>query len=143
MNGSIAVSIAFEGVNETPVEFTEEQVTVTLELTPAGPRLFRIESVPIMVEAASFGDVIEVDTGADGGLRFVRIAERGGWRTYDFMLPAEMIGSEHITTIQERVLSLGGHWEQVFGGILLLCLPPLTNYDPTGDIRSFRSRPET
>ncbi len=134
MNDSIPVSIVFSGDNETSVEFPDEQTTVTLELAQVGPRLFRIGSVPIMVEAASFGDVIEVEAGADGRFRFVRVAEAGGWRTYDFMLPAELIGSERITTIQDRVLSLGGHWERVFGGILLLCLPPTTDYDPTEDI---------
>lgn len=131
----IPFSIQFAGDNETSVEFPEEQITVTLELAQVGPQLFRISSVPIMVEAVSFGDVIEAETSADGGLRFVRVAEAGGWRTYDFMLTAELIGSERITTIQERVLSLGGHWERVFGGILLLCLPPTTDYDPTEDIQ--------
>lgn len=134
MNDSISVSNQFAGDNEISVEFPEEQTTVTLELAQVGSRLFRIGSVPIMVEAASFGDVIEVEPSADGGLRFVRVAEAGGWRTYDFMLPAELIESERITTIQDRVLSLGGHWERVFGGILLLCLPPTTDYDPTKDI---------
>ena len=135
MDDSIPVSIEFTGENATSVEFPEEQVTVTLELTRVGPRLFRIVSVPIMVKAASFGDVIEADSSASGGLRFVRIAERGGWRTYDFMLPAEMIESAHITTIQDRVISFGGHWERVFGGVLFFCLPPTTDYDPTEDMQ--------
>ncbi|MDB6132530.1 MAG: hypothetical protein JWM59_773 [Verrucomicrobiales bacterium] len=88
-----------------------------------------------MVESASFGDVIEVNSNTDGKLRFVRIAQRGGWRTYEFILSAEMIQSEQITAIQDHILSLGGYWEQVFGGILLLCLPPLASYDPTKDIQ--------
>jgi hypothetical protein len=134
MTDSIPISIEFAG-NETLVEFPDEQVTVTLELAQVGPRLFRIGSVPIMVEAASFGDIIEAKPSADGGLRFVRVAEAGGWRTYDFMLSAELTESERVTTIQERVLSLGGHWERVFGGVLLLCLPPTTGYDPTEDIQ--------
>jgi hypothetical protein len=135
MSDSIPISIEFTGDKETSVEFPEEQMTVSLELTQVGPRLFRIGSVPIMVEAASFGDVIEAESGADGSLRFVRVGESGGWRTYDFMLSAELIGSERITSIQDRVLSLGGHWERVFGGILLLCLPPTTDYDPIEDIQ--------
>jgi hypothetical protein len=134
MADSIPISIEFAG-DETSVEFPDEQVTVTLELAQVGPRLFRIGSVPIMVEAASFGDIIEAESCADVGLRFVRVAEAGGWRTYDFMLPADLIGSQHIAAIQDRVLSLGGHWERVFGGVLFLCLPPTTDYDPTEDIQ--------
>lgn len=136
MDGSIPASFEFDSETATSVEFPDEQITATLELAPIGPRLFRIESIPFMVEAACFGDVIEVDSITNCNLRFMRIAERGGWRTYDFLIPAESIESEHITAIQDRVLSLGGHWERVFGGILFLCLPPSSNYDPTEDMQS-------
>lgn len=135
MDDSVPIAIEFAGGNQTSVEFPEEQITVTLTLAEVGPRKFRIRSVPFLVQAADFGDVIEVDAGAHGGLRFVRVAEKGGWRTYDFMLPKESIESDRIADIQERILSLGGHWERVFGGILLLCLPPTTNYDPTEDVQ--------
>ena len=136
MNDPIPASFEFDSETATSVEFPDERTTTTLELALIGPRLFRIESVPFMVEAACFGDVIEADPITDGNLRFVRIAERGGWRTYDFLIPAELIESEHITAIQGRALSLGGHWERVFGGILFLCLPPTSDYDPTEDIQS-------
>lgn len=135
MADSIPVSIQFAGDNETSVEFPDEQMSVTLELTQLATRLFRIDSVPVMVEAASFGDIIEAEPATDGGLRFVRVAEAGAWRTYDFMLSADLIESQRVTAIQDRVLSLGGHWERVFGGILFLCLPPTTDYDPTEDIQ--------
>lgn len=136
MNDSIKASFEFDSETAKLIEFPDEQTTATLELAPIGPRLFRIESVPFMVEAACFGDVIEVDPITNGNLIFVRIAERGGWRTYDFLIPAELIESEHITAIQDRVLSLGGHWERVFGGVLFLCLPPTSDYDPTEDMQS-------
>jgi len=135
MSGSIPVSFEFNGENLISVEFPDEQVTATLELSPMGSQLYRIRSVPIMIEAASFGDIIEAVPGSDGSLRFVRVAERGGWRTYDFLLSTELMESKRITAVQEHVLSLGGHWEQVFGGVLLLCLPPTTDYDPTEDIQ--------
>jgi len=134
MADSIPISIEFAG-DGTSVEFPEEQITVTLELTQVGPRLFRIGSVPMMVEAASFGDIIEAESCADDHLRFIRVAEAGRWRTYDFLLHPELIGSERITKIENHVLSLGGHWERVFGGVLFLCLPPTTDYNPTGDIQ--------
>ena len=134
MNYSIPASFEFDSETATSVEFPDEQTTATLELAPLGPRLFRIESVPVMIEAVGFGDVIEADSITDGNLRFVRIAEKSGWRTYDFLIPSGLIESEHIIAIQDRVLSLGGHWERVFGGILFLCLPPTTDYDPTEDM---------
>jgi len=134
MADSIPFSIEFTG-GEISVEFPDEQVTLPLELALVGPRLFRIGSVPIMVETANFGDVIEAEPRADGSLRFVRISEKGGWRTYEFLIPSHLIASQSIAAIQDRALSLGGHWELVFGGVLFLCLPPTTDYDPTEDIQ--------
>ena len=133
MADSIPMLIEFEG-DGTLVEFPDEQATAKIELRQVGPRLFRIVSVPLMIEAVRFGDIIEAEACTDGGLRFVRVAEPGGWRTYDFLLSADMIESERITTIKERVLSLEGHCERVCGGILFLCLPPTTDYDPTEDM---------
>jgi hypothetical protein len=135
MDDFIPISIKSADGSEIYVEFPNEEISVNLELTQVGPRLFRIGSVPLLIEVASFGDVIEADSCSDGGLRFVRIAERGGWRTYDFWLSTKMIESEHIASILNRVLSLGGHWEHVFDGVLFLCLPPTTNYDPTMGIQ--------
>ena len=125
--------IEFEG--GVPVEFPEEHTTATLLEAPLGERMFRIESVPVMLEEhVSYGDTIEADATLDGGLRFIRVTKRGGWRTYDFLLSSDLVESDHIVTIQNRVLSHGGHWERVFGGLLFLCLPPTTDYDPTEDI---------
>ena len=134
MSDSIPISLEF-GENLTSVEFPDEQVTVTLKLTPVGSRLYRICSIPMMIERVAFGDVIEADPRSDGSLRFVRAVEKGGWRTYYFLLPAELTESERITEVQNRVLSLGGYWERVLGGLLFLCLPPASDYDPTEDVR--------
>ncbi len=134
MDGSIPVSFEFDSETATLVEFPDEQITATLELARIGPRLFRIESVPFMIETVGFGDVIEADSVTNDALRFVRIAARGGWHTYDFLIPAELIESENIAAIQDRILSLGGHWERVFGGILFLCLPPTSDYNPIEDM---------
>lgn len=121
--------------SETNVEFPTERVTISLALSQVGPHLFRIESIPLMVEIANFGDVIEAAPGTDGSLRFLRIAERGGWRTYAFILTPEVIESASITAIQNRIVSLGGYWERNFGGVLFLCVPPATDYDPSHDIQ--------
>ncbi len=129
-----SVSIRIAAGGETLVEFPAEHVAIRLDLVQVGPRLFRIGSVPIMVEAANFGDVIEVESRPGGSLRFTRVAEAGGWCTYDFVRSVELLRSPRITAIQDHVLSLGGYWEQVFGGVLFLCLPPTSNYDPTEDI---------
>lgn len=140
MDDSISVSIEFTGGNEIPVEFSNEGVTIPLELAPVGPRLFRVSSVPILAVEASFGDVIEVDFADDGGFRFVRVSEANGWRTYDFLFPRHIMESERITRLKRHVVSLGGHWECALGGVLFLCLPRTTDYDPTKDLEEGSER---
>ena len=90
MADDVAVTVRF-GDEEPLVEFPSEGVTVSVPLTPVGDRLYRLDGVPVFAESASFGDVIEAEQGEGGRLRFVRVAERGGWRTYDFVLPAHKI----------------------------------------------------
>ncbi len=129
------ISIESPGGAGCAVEFPEEQVTVDLELSQVRPGVFQIKSVPAFVEAAEFGDIIEAEPKPNGGLRFVRVVEKGGWRTYDLLVSREKIESEEIRVIQERVMAMGGHWERVFGGVLFFCLPAGTEYDPTDEVR--------
>jgi Domain of unknown function (DUF4265) len=112
------------GDEEPLVEFPSEGVTVSVPLTQIGDRLYRLDGVPVVAESASFGDVIEAEQGEDGGLRFVRLAERGGWQTYSFVLPAYKIDSEWGQSLLTELTARGGHWERLFGGLLFVCVPP-------------------
>jgi hypothetical protein len=130
MADDVAVTVRF-GDEEPLLEFPAERVTVSVPLTPVGDRLYRLDGVPIFAESASFGDVIEAEPGEGGRLRFVRVAERGGWRTYDFILPAHKIDSEWGQTALEELAARGGHWERVFRGLLFVCIPPGLELDPS------------
>jgi len=119
------MSVAMESL----VEFPAEGVTVSVPLTPVGDRMYRLDRVPVFAESASFGDVIEAEPGEGGRLRFVRIAEPGGWRTFNYILPAHKIDGEWGQTLLAEVTSRGGHWERVFGGLLFVCVPPGVDLD--------------
>jgi hypothetical protein len=112
-------------------KFPLESVTVGVPLTPVGDRLYRLDGVPVFTESASFGDVIEAEQGDGGKLRFVRVAERGGWRTYDFILPPHKIDSEWGQSLLAKLAARGGHWERVFGGLLFVCIPRGLELDPS------------
>lgn len=134
MSNSGEFFIQLEGGDDWSVEFPEDNITMSLDLEPVGPTLYRIVTVPLMIESPRFGDVIEVEQKGDRELRFLRVVEQGDWRIFDFLISEEMAGSERVKRVCEKVILLGGHYERVFGGILLLCLPPASDYDPTADL---------
>jgi hypothetical protein len=90
MADDVALTVRF-GEEEPLVEFPAEGVTVSVPLAAVGDRLYRLDGVPIFADSASFGDIIEVEQGDGGRLRFVRVAEHGGWQTHTFVLPAHNI----------------------------------------------------
>lgn len=112
------------------VEFPAEGVTVSVPLTPVGDRLYRLDGVPVFAESAAFGDVIEAEPGDGGRVRFVRVAEPGGWRTFDYMFPAQRLDSEWARSLLAELTARGGHWERVLGGLLFVCVPPGLDLDP-------------
>jgi len=120
----------------TFVAFLAEDTTVTLPLTPVGEHLYRINGVPCMVEGAAFGDVIEAEPMKEGGLRFIRVAEPGGWRTFDYILSRGKINGAWGQSLLREFEARGGHWEVLFGGCLFVCVPPSVDIDPTPWVES-------
>lgn len=121
------------GDTDARVEFPAEGITVSMAVTRVGPRLYRLDNVP-MVEGAGFGDVVEAEPLDSGVLRVVRVAEASQWRTFDFLISEQAVGSDRVRRALERTERMGGHWERVFGGMLFICVPPGEDYDPTRDI---------
>ena len=125
--------VTFNGDN-TQVEFPDEEVTVDLAVTRVGKGLYRLDNVPFFVEAAGFGDVIEADRLVNGVLRFRRVVEKSKWKIYDYIMSQEGIASPAVKRVMERVTEVGGHWENVFGGCLVICLPSDCDYNPETDL---------
>lgn len=125
------VETFFDG--ETSIEFPAEGVTASATVTRVGEKLYRLETVPVMVESANFRDVIEAEV-VESGLRFRRVAEKSNWRVFDFLLARDAIESERINGVLRRVEQIGGHWERVFGGCLFICLGPEVEWNPTADV---------
>ena len=130
MTDEVTLTMKF-GEDEPLVEFPAECTTVSLPLTPVSDNLYRVVGVPVIIESAAFGDIIETEPGSDGRLRFVRVVESGGWRTFDYILSPSKIDSEWGQLMLQELEDRGGHWERVFGGCLFVCIPPGLDCDPT------------
>jgi hypothetical protein len=126
------IEASFDG--ETTIEFPSEGVTTSATVTRVGERLYRLDTVPVMIESASFRDVIEADEVGEKTLRFRQVAQKSGWQVFDFILARDVIESEKISKVLRRVEEIGGHWERIFGGCLFICIPPEEGWNPTGDV---------
>src|SRR4051812_18808129 len=126
------VECSFDG--ETSIEFPAEGVTASATVTMVGAGLYRLDTVPVMVESAKFRDIIEAEDIDGKTLRFLRVAQQSNWRVFDFLLAREAIESAEISRVLRRVEEVGGRWERVFGGCLFICLPPEVDWNPTADV---------
>ncbi|QEH32384.1 hypothetical protein OJF2_08540 [Aquisphaera giovannonii] len=130
------VAIDVQTSDSPLVDFPGEGVAMPVAVEKVGDRLYRLIGVPVLAESASFGDVIEAEPVEGGGLRFVRVAEPGGWRTFLYALPAYKLDGAWAWALLEELTARGGHWEQVLFGLLFLCLPPGLDLDPTPWVES-------
>src|SRR4051794_18774505 len=95
------VEVSFDG--ETSIEFPAEGVTTSATVTKVGAALYRLDSVPVMIESVKFRDVIEADDIDGKTLRFRRVAEKSDWRVYDFMLARDALESEKTNSVLRKV----------------------------------------
>ena len=96
-----------------------------LLVTPMGPNLYRMEESSILkLGEVSYHDVIEAEPQTDGTLRFVRVLTPSGLKTLCWVLSQTAAESPGLSALLDKVIAAGGYWERIFGGVLLLHLPP-------------------
>jgi len=107
---------------------------LSILVSPAGPNRFRIEEVVALAEVFKFRDVILVEPKDNGSYRFCRVITPSDYRTITLMLPRELQGSHELTRLLDSVHAEDGEWEITFGGILTICLPTQSTFDPAAEI---------
>ncbi len=118
------------------VSFPKESATAHLLMTPLGNGQYRLEETPVLLEEPLFfRDIIQASRHLGRGLNFQQLVEKSGLRVYDFLLPLEVAGSEELQVFLRRIKGDGGHWEVVFGGIVIIHLPPASALDPEKEIQ--------
>lgn len=94
-----------------------------LQVTLVGPNLYRLECSSFFDEA-QYHDVVETEAQTDGSLRFVRVVGPSGLKTVYRILSKSQIESPNLARFLNEVASVGGHWERIFDGLLILSLRP-------------------
>jgi hypothetical protein len=105
------------------VRITFQDDSETLLVTPTGPNLYRMEESSALGEV-SYHDIIETEPHGDGGVRFLRVVTPSELKTTSWMIPQIVAESPSLSTLLDRVMAVGGNWERIFGGCLIVHLTP-------------------
>jgi hypothetical protein len=105
-----------------------------------GPNLYRLEESAVLGEAY-YHDVIETELQTDGTVRYLRVQTPSGLTSLTFVVSQPVIESPAMSALLERVVAVGGNWEKIFGGVLILHLPPQERYPIVSALNSLMSKP--
>lgn len=108
---------------EFPLCFDEEGRDIELlEVTPTGTDELRLEETPVFRPDLSLGDVIRVKE-IQGIYYYVHTVRKSDYRRAARLLSVEAAMSPELKELRTKVLSSGGRWETVFGGLVILHFP--------------------
>ena len=100
-----------------------------LYMTPLGENQYRLE-VTSIGGRLRYGDTIEVGPPrSDGAVPYRRIIRRSGLRTQCFVLSKKLMESPGMRDFAQQMEALGGHWEGIAGGVLVVHVPRKLNLD--------------
>jgi hypothetical protein len=127
--------------NEPPCEvrISFQDGEGTLLVTPMGPNLYRLEVSSILGEA-SYHDMIETEPQTDGSVRFLRVTTPSGLTTLSCVLSQNLLDSPAMSALLEKVMAVGGNWERIFGGFLILHVPPTERDHITAEFNNLFSQ---
>jgi hypothetical protein len=109
----------------TTVEFPDSQgYAESLILEDLGDGLYVLEESPLMSEYAAWKDVVRCIPGPDGHLVCTDLIRPAGLHRERFLSSFEFLQSQNWTELQDRIMSAGGNWEQIWQGFIVLSYPP-------------------
>jgi hypothetical protein len=116
------VPIRYDGNEERMLVFADGDSELLL-LSAVGPDLFRLEESSLLGEGR-YHDPIRVSRRDDNSLQFQEIVTPSGLQTEEWILSKDLMESHEFRLVLDWVMSVGGNWEQAFGGLLLVHVPP-------------------
>jgi hypothetical protein len=118
----------------THISFDSGSSFESTRVTPLDSSTYRLEETPASSELASFGDVIEVEKDKDGRLLFRNIVLKAELKNYRWLLSRKVIESPEFKVFCENVLLLGGTWESLAGGYVVVHIPRNNDFNPETEI---------
>lgn len=117
----IQIRVTGSGYEAVEIRFADS--SEFLRVTPLEHRFFRLDESRAFCFRPSLGDVIEAEANSDGTLQFRRVAKRSGLHQQRYLVSRAQVESEKFKALLGKVTALGGFWEIVCGGLLVLHVP--------------------
>jgi len=99
--------------------------TEQLSLTLLGSGSYRAEESSLVDDSINLGDVIA----NEGGIRFLSVSQKSSYTTLRWTISKSAAESEGLPRFLKQVAEVGGLWEQVMGGLLILHIPQSSAFD--------------
>ena len=120
----VSIDMAFADQHELDPSLDEgDYIDEPVKAVQVGLNRWRLEQNPIWTEMAAYKDVVEGAFDQHGVFLVQRVAEQSTLRTIRIGVPRMFYFSDFGKAFLNRVMELGGMWDLVFWGILILCLP--------------------
>lgn len=107
---------------EVDVDFGDVRIG-NVFVTQLGRTLYRLEQSPLD-ERAFYKDVIKAKKRDDGCLLFEKVVKPSGRNNFCYLLSNKFCEAKGFEELLKKIEKSGGYWEQVFGGVLVISLPP-------------------
>lgn len=110
-----------------------------LEVTPVARDKYRIEETSVFNPGIALGDIIRVKE-KQGISYYVETVQKSGFIRYAWLLSQEAASSREITIFKQHIKDNEGRWEQIFGGLLIIHMPPGSLLDAEGEMARIMER---
>ena len=124
-----------DGDRAVRIEFPDSETIESLAVTVVSPGQYQLDESPVFSEYAKYGDVIEADVARDGLLVCRGVVSRSDLRTVRWLATSDFLASAAWEKLKTKVIEVGGNWEQVFGGYLILHYPKSADVDLERSLR--------
>ena len=101
-----------------------------LTLFELAETLIRVDAIPLFLQGVQYKDVLRVKRLEEGSFELVAVAEKSRWRTFNVVLSRDDVEGPVLKQFTSRLSALDCVWELVFGGVLLVAVPPELALDP-------------
>jgi hypothetical protein len=113
----------------------------SVEVTEVAPGRYCLHETPVLADPPVYlGDLIEAPPDAGGICQFQRVVERSGFLVSSFLIAREIAESREIIELAEKIEGLGGQTERIFGGFIILHLPPDAPMDAQAELNTVIAR---
>lgn len=109
------------------IQITIDGGTETIRGEKRSDSVYYCLESPVFIGLELYGCEVEV-VEVEGVLKFQRIHKESSYKTNIYAFSKEFLESDKGKKMKEKIIEVGGDWEQVMGGVIFIHLPKEKSY---------------